>query len=245
MPFSSADPQCACRRYAAARGTAGPLSLREVSTKETHKAAVGYREAADDPARRRQAWPPATASGRGPHFRRARNPSGAGPRGGSPGQGPAPEPAREAEGGGPTGTGRAGPGSGDPLRHDLRCLPGPPRPPATVTAPRPRAPQSPASPHKANPLPSRAAPHRAAPRAHSPEARPPLSRSLPHQMTNVVRRPPLGRSLPGSQDFRSRGRGRCCACARRGRGSAPSPFCCGPRGRVSRGLAASRLLSNV
>lgn len=87
-------------------------------------------------------------------------------------------------------------------------LPPGPAPPASMTAPRPRAPQSPASPHKANPLPSRAAPHRAAPRAHSPEARPPLSRSLPHQMTNVVRRPPLGRSLPGSQDFRSRGRGR-------------------------------------
>lgn len=137
MPFSSADPQClsethcdACRRYAAVGGTAGPLSLREVTAKETHKAAVGYREAADDPARRRQAWPPATASGRGPHFRRARNPSGAGPRGGSPGQGPAPDPAREAEGGGPTGTGRAGPGSGDPSgRTYAASLARPARPP--------------------------------------------------------------------------------------------------------------------
>lgn len=144
---------------------------------------------------------------------------------------------------GPTGTGRAGPGSGGPSGRTYAASPARPAPPDAVTAPRPRAPQRPASPHKANPLPSRAAPRRATrpltggstaalalPPAPNDERRPPPAART---VTSGVTRLPLSRA------------GSPCACVGRGRGFAPSPFCSGPRGRVSRGLAASRLLWNV
>lgn len=214
------------------------VPLRGVRQRNT-KAAVRYREAADDPARRRQAWPRAKASGRGPHFRRARNPSGAGPRGGSSGQGPAPDPAREAEGGGLTGTGRAGPGSGGPSGRTYAASPARPArlrdraPPASAAVARVAAQSQP------TPLTRRAAPHRATrpltggstaalalPPAPNDERRPPPAART---VTSGVTRLPLSRA------------GSPCACAGRGRGSEPSPFCCGPRGRVSRGRESSRL----
>lgn len=159
-----------------------------------------------------------------------------------------------APGEAPRGTPPARPREGVPLAPgaQARAVAAPPAgptlpprsaPPDAVTAPRPRAPQWPASPHKANPLPSRAAPRRATrpltggstaalalPPAPNDERRPPPAART---VTSGVTRLPLSRA------------GSPCACVGRGRGSAPSPFCCGPRGRVSSGLAASRLLSNV
>lgn len=139
--------------------------------------------------------------------------AGRGRAAGAPGEASTPDTARVAGDWVP-------PAPGAPAWAAATLRTGPPRrpepaPPAVVTAPRPPV-RPPARERRSRrgrrtkPPRSPRAPRRptSAQRAHSPEARPPLSRSLPHQVTNVVHRPPLRRSLPGSQDFRSRGRGR-------------------------------------
>lgn len=220
-----------------------PSSLREVSAKQTQKAAVRHREAPGDPARRGQAWPRATASrarpalpqgpqsGRGGAARRelrARLPRRTPPA--WPGIGSHRHPAPGLGSGDPSdGTSEA------PRACPARCRD---RAPPACPPARPRAPQPPGSPHKAAPLPSRAAPPHARatrpltggsaaalalPPAPSDERRPPPAAPT---VTSGVTRLPLSRAGPP------------CACAGRGRQSVRPPFCGGPRGPVPRGQAA-------
>lgn len=185
--------------------------------------------------------------GRGPHFRRARNPGGAGPRGGSSGRGFHAGPRPRGRGLGPTGTRRPGLGSRDPsdgTSEAPRACPArcrdrapPACPPARERRSRPgrrtKPPRSSRAPPRARarrPLTGGSTAALALPPAPSDERRPPPAAPT---VTSGVTRLPLSRAGPP------------CACAGRGRRSARSPFCGGPRGRVPRGPAASRQAPSV
>lgn len=163
---------------------------------------------------------PAVRVGRG----RATHPSSA--------QGPAP--ARAADGGGRPGPVSAGLGIGRPsrwtaavprVRHARRLArPRHARPPAGQSRPAPFARRA------ARPLTGGSTAALALPPAPNDERRPPPAAWT---ATSGVTRLPLSRA------------GSLCACASRGRGAVRPPFCCGPRGRVPRGLTASRLSRSV